>query len=362
MKYVDEFRDKSAVRDLISRIGTASTKRVSFMEVCGGHTMAIQKSGIPSLLPENITLKSGPGCPVCVSSRGFIDQAVALSRIPGVIITTFGDLIRVPGSYTTLEKVKAEGSSIEIVYSILDSLKIAEKYPDRKIVFLGIGFETTAPSTAAGILMARSANLKNFFVLSSHKVMPPAMRALVEEGIKIDGFIGPGHVSTITGSAIYEELPRLYRLGCVISGFEPVDILQSIYMLVMQAEKNEPRVEIQYKRAVKPEGNRKALDMLDQVFELYDDWWRGLGILKSSGLRPKNEFADFDAGLRFDVEVPDIREDTRCLCGDVLKGRIAPDECSLFGKSCNPVNPVGACMVSNEGACHAYYRYHYHGR
>ncbi|HLF33911.1 MAG TPA: hydrogenase formation protein HypD [Cyclobacteriaceae bacterium] len=362
MKYVDEFRDKSAVRDLISRIGASSTKRVSFMEVCGGHTMAIQKSGIPSLLPENITLKSGPGCPVCVSSRGFIDQAVALSRIPGVIIATFGDLIRVPGSYTTLEKAKAEGSRVEIVYSILDALKIAEKYPDRKIIFLGIGFETTAPSTAAGILMARSGGLKNFFVLSSHKVMPPAMRALVEEGINIDGFIGPGHVSTITGSAIYEELPRLYRLGCVISGFEPVDILQSIYMLVMQAEKNEPKVEIQYKRAVKPEGNRKALDMLDQVFELCDDWWRGLGILKSSGLRLKNEFADFDAGLHFHVEVPDIREDARCLCGDVLKGRITPDECSLFGKSCNPVNPVGACMVSNEGACHAYYRYHYHGR
>jgi hydrogenase expression/formation protein HypD len=361
MKYIDEFRDKSLVKDLVSRIKAASVKKAAFMEVCGGHTMAIQKYGIPYLLPENIELKSGPGCPVCVSSRSFIDHAIALSELPGVIITTFGDLIRVPGSYTTLEKARAAGSKIEIVYSILDALKIAEKNNDQKIIFLGIGFETTAPSTAAGVLTAYSRGMKNFYILSSHKVMPPAMKALVEEGVKLDGFIGPGHVSTITGSGIYEDLPKLFGLGCVISGFEPIDLLQSIYMLVMQVEEGNPRVEIQYRRAVKPEGNRKALDMMDQVFELRDDWWRGLGILKKSGLKLNGQFADFDAELQFQVNLPVMQEDKRCICGEVLKGMKNPSECQLFGKICNPENPVGACMVSNEGACHAQYRYNYHG-
>ncbi len=332
------------------------------MEVCGGHTMAIQKFGIPSLLPDNIKLKSGPGCPVCVSSKGFIDHAIALGRIPRTIITTFGDLIRVPGSESTLEKERAGGSRIEIVYSVLDAIKLAEENPDHNVIFLGIGFETTAPSSAAGILTARKKNLKNFFLLSSHKVMPPAMKALVEEGVRLNGYIGPGHVSTITGDSIYQALPEKYGLGCVISGFEPVDILQTVYMLVLQVEENRPAVEIQYKRAVKPEGNLRALDRMYEVFKTGDDWWRGLGVLPESGLQLKEGFSDFDAGKKFKVELPEIVEDKRCICGEVLKGTREPSQCKLFGKICNPENPVGACMVSHEGACHAHYRYNYHGK
>ncbi len=362
MKYITEFRDKELVKNLLKGIGAISKKEVSFMEVCGGHTMAIQKFGIPSLLPENIKLKSGPGCPVCVSSKGFIDHAIALGRLPGVIITTFGDLIRVPGSESSLEKERAEGSRIEIVYSVLDALKIAENNPEFKVVFLGIGFETTAPSSAAGIQTAYKKNLKNFFLLSSHKVMPPAMKALVEEGVKLNGYIGPGHVSAITGSSIYEELPEKFGLGCVISGFEPVDILQTVYMLVKQVEENHPAVEIQYKRAVKPEGNLRALEIMEDVFKTSDDWWRGLGVLPESGLQLKDKFGDFDAAKKFTVELPEIAEDKRCICGEVLKGTRAPSQCKLFGKICNPENPVGAGMVSHEGACHAHYRYNYNGK
>ena len=359
MKYISEYRDKKIVGELLEKIRKVSKSKVSFMEVCGGHTMAIQKFGIPSLLPDNITLKSGPGCPVCVSSRGFIDHAIELGKIPGNIIATFGDLIRVPGSYSTLEKERAEGRRIEIVYSILDALRLAEKNPENNVIFLGIGFETTAPSSAAGIVTAYNKGLKNFFLLSSHKIMPPAMKALVEEGINLNGYIGPGHVSTITGSGIYKELPEKYGLGVVISGFEPVDILQTIYMLILQAEEGHPAVEIQYKRVVKPEGNRKALALLDEVFELRDDWWRGLDVLPASGLQLKEKYAAFDAGKKFDVELPKIVEDKRCICGEVLKGTRRPDQCKLFGRICNPGNPVGACMVSSEGACHAHYRYNY---
>lgn len=359
MKYISEYRDKKIVNELLDKIRKVSTRKVSFMEVCGGHTMAIQKFGIPSLLPPNITLKSGPGCPVCVSSRGFIDHAIELGKIPGNIVATFGDLIRVPGSYSTLEKERAEGRRIEIVYSILDALNLAEKNPENNIIFLGIGFETTAPSSAAGIVTALKKDLKNFFLLSAHKIMPPAMKALVEEGIDLNGYIGPGHVSTITGSGIYKELPEKYGLGCVISGFEPVDILQTIYMLTLQVEEERPSVEIQYKRVVKPEGNLKALALLDEVFELRDDWWRGLDILPASGLQLKEKYSGFDAGKNFDVKLPEIVEDKRCICGEVLKGTRRPDQCTLFGRTCNPGNPVGACMVSSEGACHAYYRYNY---
>ena len=238
MKYIDEFRTAEAVRQVVEAIHKTSHKELRIMEVCGGHTMAIHKFGIPSLLPDNIKLLSGPGCPVCVSSRQFIDQAIAYGRLDNVILTTFGDLIRVPGSTSSLEKEKADGRRIEIVYSILDALKLAHQNPDKKVVFLGIGFETTAPGTAAGIMNAVKEGLSNFFVYSSHKVMPPALKALITEGVKIDGYIGPGHVSTITGIEIYEELITKYNVGCVISGFEPLDLLQSIYLLVKQKEEN----------------------------------------------------------------------------------------------------------------------------
>ena len=319
--------------------------------------MSIQKFGIPSLLPDTIKLISGPGCPVCVSDRKYIDQAIAYSRLDDVIITTYGDLIRVPGSTSSLDKEKAKGADIRIVYSILDALMVAKKNRRKKVVFLGIGFETTAPGSAAGIIKAQMAGLRNFYLFSSHKIMPPAMEALIDEGVNLNGYIAPGHVTTITGTGIYKNIPEKYGLGCVVSGFEPVDLLTAILMLVNQIEDNNPKVEIAYTRVVKPEGNIKAQQMLDEVFELRDDWWRGLGVLAKSGLKIKDKYADFDAEIQIPVEVEPTREDKGCICGEILKGVKNPKDCKLFAKVCTPTNPVGACMVSNEGSCHAYYKY-----
>lgn len=327
------------------------------MEVCGGHTMSIRKFGIPSLLPKNIKLISGPGCPVCVTDKKFIDHAVALSRVEEVIITTFGDLIRVPGSTSSLEKEKANGNDIRIVLSSLDALEIAKSNPDKKIIFLGIGFETTAPTSAATILEGEKQKVNNFYLLSSHKIMPPAMSALIDEGVKIDGYICPGHVTTITGTDIYNDIPKLYNLGCVVSGFEPTDILQAILMLVKQIESNSPKVEIAYKRAVKQEGNPIAKKIMNDVFETKDDWWRGLGILEKSGLSIRKKYESFDASKVFDVKIEKTIEITGCICGEILKGLKSPKDCKLYSKVCNPVNPIGACMVSSEGACHAHYKY-----
>ncbi len=357
MKYIDEYRDKDLVNKIVHQIKKISTKKVSFMEVCGGHTMSIQKFGIPSLLPPTIELLSGPGCPVCVSSRKYIDQAIAYSRVEDVIITTYGDLIRVPGSTSSLDNEKANGADVRIVYSILDALKIAKANPTKKIVFLGIGFETTAPSSAMGILNAAKEKINNFYLFSSHKVMPPAMAALIDEGVKIDGYIAPGHVSAITGTSIYKDVPEKFGLACVISGFEPVDLLHSIYMLVKQVEENNPKVEIQYKRIVKPEGNLIAQKNLDEVFELKDDWWRGLGVLEKSGLKIREKYKAFDVEENISVTVEKTREDKGCICGEILKGLKKPKDCKLFANVCTPNDPVGACMVSHEGSCHAYYRY-----
>lgn len=362
MKYIDEYRDKNLAEKLVSKIKEVSSKEVSLMEVCGGHTMAIQKFGIPSLLPETIKLLSGPGCPVCVSSNNFIDKAIAYSKLKDVIIATYGDLIRVPGSTSSLRKEIGKGSDIRIVFSILDAIKIAIDNPSKKVIFIGIGFETTAPSSAAGILNASKQDIRNFFLLSSHKVMPPAMKALVDEGIKINGYIAPGHVSTITGSVIYNNISDKYGLACVISGFEPLDILQSIYMLVKQVENDDPKVEIQYTRAVKPEGNMKALSIMNEVFELKDDWWRGLGVLHESGLSLKEKYSSFDAERMIDIKVEETLEHKGCICGDILKGIKTPFDCKLFDKVCTPANPVGACMVSHEGACNAHHRFSRHGK
>lgn len=357
MRFVDEYRDKDLVLKLADQIRIISKKPVTLMEVCGGHTMSIQRFGLPALLPKTIRLLSGPGCPVCVSSRKFLDQAIAYCRLPGVIITTYGDLIRVPGSTSTLDREKALGADIRIVYSAMDSLEIALKNPDKKIVFLGIGFETTSPASAAAILSAYHQKISNFLLFSSHKVMPPAMTALIDEGVKIDGYIAPGHVSTITGTSIYHDIAERYHLGCVITGFEPVDLMESILMLVRQFEDDQPKVEIQYRRAVRPEGNIKAREMLDEVFEMRDDWWRGLGVLPASGMGIRSKYSSFDAEKMLTVEVEPTREDKGCICGEVLKGLKNPKECKLFAKYCTPQNPVGPCMVSNEGACNAYYRY-----
>ncbi len=328
------------------------------MEVCGGHTTSIHKFGIPSLLPDNIKLLSGPGCPVCVTSRYFIDDALECSRTENIILTTLGDLIRVPGTETSLYKEKSAGRDIRIVYSVLDALQIAKDNKDKKIVFPGIGFETTAPLSAAAILQAKETGLDNFYILSAHKIMPPVMKALITEGVKINGYICPGHVSVITGTEIYKSIVEDYKLGCVVSGFEALDILQSIYMLVNQIEKNQPALENQYTRAVKKKGNKKALAMMNKVFETSDDWWRGIGTIPGSGLSLKSEFKSFDARQIFNpVERTESEEEKGCICGEILKGFKTPADCPLFSHLCTPVNPVGACMVSGEGSCATWYKY-----
>ncbi len=357
MKFVDEFRDKSLVLELAAQIKKLSRKPVVLMEVCGGHTMAIRRFGIPSLLPSNIKLLSGPGCPVCVTSRKYIDQAVAYARRRDIIIATYGDLVRVPGSTSSLAAERARGADIRVVYSTLDAITIARQNPDKSLVFLGIGFETTTPSSAVAIMEAQKSGMHNFFLFSAHKLMPPAMAALIDEGIRIDGYIGPGHVTAIAGSDMYKELAEKYRLSIVVSGFEPVDLMQTIYMLVRQIELDKPQVEVQYQRAVTADGNPGAKKIVSEVFEPRDDWWRGLGILKGSGLRIKSAFAGYDAEKQIEVEVEETIEPKGCICGEVLKGIKIPTECKLFGKTCTPSDPVGACMVSNEGACQAFYRY-----
>ncbi|MEX2602975.1 MAG: hydrogenase formation protein HypD [Gracilimonas sp.] len=357
MKYIQEFRDKELVSRLLPYIRQYNGPDVHFMEVCGGHTMAIQKFGIPALLPSNVHLVSGPGCPVCVTSQKYVDHAVALSRLEDVIITTYGDLIRVPGSTTSLEKEKSNGADIRMVYSTLEALSIARYNPGKKVIFLGIGFETTAPASAAALVKAKAESIRNFSILSAHKVMPPAMAAIVDEEVRIDGYLAPGHVSVITGSEIFSDICDKYHLPVVVSGFEPLDIIQSIYMLLKQIETQDIKVEIQYKRAVKQEGNLKARGFLDAVFTLRDDWWRGLGILPKSGLGISENYAEWDAEKLFTIEVEPTIEPKGCICGEVLKGIKRPKECKLYGTICTPANPVGTCMVSDEGACQASYRY-----
>ncbi len=357
MKYIEEFRNREMVRYLAAEIHRISKRPVAFMEVCGGHTHAIRKFGIPSLLPDHITLLSGPGCPVCVSSTRYVDQAIAYSRLPDVIIATFGDMIRIPGSSSSLDREKAVGRDIRIVWSALDAVRIARENPDKRVVLLAIGFETTAPATAAALVHAYREKTGNFYFFSAHKIMPPAMEALIDEGVALDGYIAPGHVSTITGTGIYRNIPEKYGKACVIAGFEPVDILRAILMLVRQVEENDPKVEIQYTRVVRPEGNREALRLMEEVYSLRDDWWRGLGMLPASGLGLREKYAVHDAEKKIAVEVEETVEPKGCICGEVLKGVKKPVECRLFGKACTPENPVGSCMVSPEGACQAWYKY-----
>jgi len=357
MKYIDEYRNPELVSQIVKLIKLTSVREINLMEVCGGHTMAIHKFGIPEILPKNIHLLSGPGCPVCVTDKKYIDQSIAYCRLPNTIITTYGDLIRVPGSTSSLEKEKAKGADIRIVYSASDALEIAKENTDKNIIFLGIGFETTSPASAVCIKQAYNLEISNFFIYSAHKIMPPALKLLAEGEIRIDGFICPGHVSAISGSKIYEPLAQQNSISCVVSGFEPFDILQSIYMLVKQHENEEAKVEIQYKRAVLPEGNRIALALLKEIFETRDDWWRGFGVIPDSGLKIRNKYSRHDAGKIFNVQPEETKIDYGCICGEILKGLKSPLDCSLFNNKCNPANPVGACMVSNEGACHAFYKY-----
>jgi hydrogenase expression/formation protein HypD len=357
MKFIDEYRDRNLISMLAEQIRKSARHQYTFMEVCGGHTNAIHRFGLPSLLPENIKLISGPGCPVCVTGKDFIDKTIAFSKMEDVVIATFGDLIRVPGSSSSLERERAKGADIRIVISGLEALETARINPGRKVIFPGIGFETTAPGTAATIKQAKKEKIDNFFILSSHKVMPPAMEALLRDGVNIDGFICPGHVAAVTGSEAFGFIPRKYNTGCVVTGFEPVDILQAVLMLIIQKNQNEPKVEIQYSRAVTEHGNETALRFLSEVFEPCDAYWRGLGVIPGSGLRLKNKYERFDADKIFFPEINTSNEDDLCICGDILRGKKAPSDCPLFAGICNPDNPVGACMVSNEGACNTWFKF-----
>ena len=359
MKYLSEYRDGSLASKMADRIRAISKKPARFMEICGTHTVAIFKSGIREVLPEHIGLVSGPGCPVCVTATRDIDKAVKVARIPDVIVTTFGDMIRVPGSESSLRKEKSLGADVRMVYSTMDALEVARQNPRKKVVFIGIGFETTAPTIAAAVVLAEAEGINNFSVLSSHKLLPPALDALLSGGeVDVSGFICPGHVSTVIGTAAYEVVVAQYRTPCVVVGFEPVDILQGIYMLVSQIEAGEAKVEIQYRRAVAPEGNQNALKTLSRVFEPCDAPWRGLGVIPKSGLAFREAYRAFDAEALFDIDAPDSPEPPGCKCGDVLRGVMTPVECKLFRNVCNPENPIGPCMVSSEGTCAAYYNYH----
>lgn len=357
MKYIDEFRDSSLIRRLAGRIRAAADngREYKFIEVCGTHTMAVFRFGLRDLLEPNIKLISGPGCPVCVTPVEYLDRAIAIAKLPDVIIATFGDMMRVPGSHSSLYKEKADGRDVRMAYSTDDALAIAKRNPGKEVVFLGVGFETTAPTVAASIITARQHGIDNYSVLCAHKTMPEALRWLMADGdIGIDGFLLPGHVSAITGMKPYEFLAKEYNARCVAAGFEPVDILQAILMLVNQKR---PKVEVQYKRIVTPLGNRLARKMTDLVFEKCPSVWRGIGEVKNSGLKIRKEFSRFDAALKFKVKTPPAHENKACICSMVLKGVKTPLECRLFGKKCAPDNPVGSCMVSAEGTCGAYYKY-----
>jgi hydrogenase expression/formation protein HypD len=357
MKFIDEFRNKEIAEGLIKKIRQTSTHPIQLMEVCGTHTVSIFRYGIRGILPERIRLISGPGCPVCVTPNEDIDLAIALSRQKDVIITTFGDMMRVPGSTSSLQKEKAEGRDIRIIYSSLEVLKIAKEHPENRVVFLAIGFETTSPTIAVAILRAKEEKLYNLFFLNSQKRVPPALLALLQSNqVKIDGFILPGHVTTIIGTNPYQFIAKEFSRPAVVIGFEPLDILLGIWMLAKQIEENRAAVEIQYRRVVHEEGNPIALRKIEEVFEKDESRWRGLGLIPDTGYRFKEPFKEMDV-KNFNVEVEPSKEHPECLCGEVLQGIKSPWECHLFKKVCHPENPVGPCMVSIEGTCHTYFKY-----
>jgi hydrogenase expression/formation protein HypD len=359
IKHLHEYRDPELSRKIVEQIKQTSQRNIRLMEVCGTHTVSIFRNGIRSLLPQTISLLSGPGCPVCVTAQNEIDAFVELAALNDVIIATFGDLIRVPGADSSLQNEQAKGRDVRVVYSTFDALDIAKKNPDKNIIFLGVGFETTAPTIAASILAARDLNLNNYFVISAHKLLPPALFALAEnKETKIDGFILPGHVSVIIGVEAYLPFFEQYHSPCVIAGFEPIDILQAIFMLTKQIEDNAPKLENGYKRAVAFEGNPKARSTMNTVFETADAEWRGLGEIPLSGLEIRKEFEAFNAQTVFDIKLKKSETPKGCSCGEILLGLKSPPQCPLYQKKCTPVQPVGPCMVSSEGTCAAYHRYH----
>jgi hydrogenase expression/formation protein HypD len=379
-KIHQSFRAPNAARALAEAIRARSTRPIRLMEFCGGHTHAILRFGIPTLLPSTVELRSGPGCPVCVTSAADLDHAIALAQVEDVILTTFGDMIRVPGSAPpapaghpprgawgnkggpaearTLAQAKAAGADVRVVYSPLDALTVARENGDRPVVFLGVGFETTAPMVSSAVLAAEAKGLDNFFVFSTHKLTPPATRAILEAGeVGLDGIIGPGHVTTVIGADAWRFLPDERAIPVAVAGFEPLDILRAILALVEMVEDGGADVANAYARSVRLEGNPAAQQAMQQVFEIADAEWRGFGIVPASGLHIREAYARFDAARAFPVEVEPAREPPGCRCGEVLRGVLLPPECALFGNACTPQSPVGPCMVSAEGACAAYYQY-----
>lgn len=361
MKYIDEYRDPETARVLLAEIEAlaADQPHRKLMEVCGGHTHAIYRHGIESLLPESVELVHGPGCPVCVIPMGRVDDAIALARTPGVTMCCFGDMLRVPGGDSTLQEAKAGGADVRIVYSPLDALALAERAPDRRVVFLAVGFETTAPSTAATVLAARDRGVGNFSVFCNHVTIVPPLKAILDSpGLDLDGFLGPGHVSTVIGTDPYRFVPAQYRRPLVVAGFEPVDVLQGVAMLLRQLGGGRCEVENQYRRAVTGAGNRRGLELMREAFVLRPHFeWRGLGFIAQSALALAPGLADWDAEARFDVPGLRVADPKACQCGEVLKGALRPWECKVFGTACTPESPIGTCMVSSEGACAAYYNY-----
>jgi hydrogenase expression/formation protein HypD len=360
MKFVDEYRDPVAARRLVARItDLAGDDHFKFMEVCGGHTHTIYRHGIEHVLPSSVELVHGPGCPVCVIPMGRVDDAIAIAETPGVIFTSFGDMMRVPGSKGNLLGAKARGADVRFVYSPLDALQIATENPDRAVVFFAVGFETTAPSTAVTLLRARELGVTNFHVFSNHVTIVPPIKAILESpDLRLDGFLGPGHVSTVVGNRPYRFVPEKYGKPLVTAGFEPLDILQAIVMLLAQIREGRCEIENQYSRVVRDEGNPRALKILAEVFELRPHFeWRGLGFISQSALRLREEFAQWDAELRYEVPGVRVADPKACQCGEVLKGVIKPWECKVFGTACTPETPIGTCMVSSEGACAAYYNF-----
>lgn len=358
MKNLSAEEVRQSARSLTNEISRLANRPIRIMEVCGTHTVAIFKAGIRQLLPEQVELVSGPGCPVCVTPNDYLDTAIAYSRKQDVIITTFGDMLRVPGSTSTLLVEKAQGADIRIVYSPLESLAVATDNPDKKVIFLAVGFETTAPTAAATVLAAEQAGIENFFVLTSHKLVPPALKALLDDRTtKVDGFLLPGHVSAIIGEQPYQFLIDEYHTPAVIGGFEALDILQAVYRLVKQLDEGKPQLENQYRRVVRAAGNSTARAVLEKVYCPADSNWRGIGVIPYSGLAVNTDYRRFDALVNLPVEVERLQEPKGCRCGEVLRGMIKPGECALFSKLCTPEHPVGACMVSVEGTCAAWFKY-----
>ncbi|MCM8769247.1 MAG: hydrogenase formation protein HypD [Candidatus Omnitrophica bacterium] len=359
MKFLSEYRHQREAENLYSLISVAANNLplVSLMEVCGTHTMAIGRAGLRKRLPENVRLISGPGCPVCVTPDGYLDEAITLVEKEEVNLCTFGDMMRVPGSRGTLEQSQSKGNKVFVVYSPTEALELAGKTKG-EVVFLAVGFETTAPAVAWVVKKASQEKIRNFSLLVGHKLIPPAMAALLEDArMKIDGFICPGHVSAIIGKQPYQFIAERYRRACVIAGFETLDIVQAILMLLQQLKEKRSAVEIQYSRCVQPEGNRKAWELIREVFSVVETEWRGLGIIPQSGLALNKKYAWLDARKRFSLSGISIRKREKCKCGEILKGLISPLECPLFGQKCTPSHPVGPCMVSSEGTCAAYYQY-----